>query len=553
MEKIQIQDASIRLNVVTPVVLKGALLLLGVGVVYILGYCIYQLLFHPLAKYPGPFLAKVSNGYAAYHAWKGDLHIDMWRCHVKYGDFVRYAPNRLNVNTSTGLRDIYTHGKNFRKSKNYNAMVHRALNTLTITDKKEHGRRRRVMSQGFSDASMRSYEPSMLAQAQKFCACLARSDEQLSAKTVERWLPARNMSQWCNYLAFDTMSDLIFGSDYDLLGKPDNRFVVDAIEASNVRVSVLLQAPEAITGRLDKWLFPESIQGRDRFIKFVNRLLRDTMKVDRSKRRDIFSILSTAKDPETGSGLGRAEIIAESTTLIVAGMASPASCAAELEDGLANDFVTGTDTSSTAMTGMFFYLAHYPHAYARAAQEVRSTFGDCSEIRIGPKLNSCSYLRACIDECMRMSPSVGSSLFREVQAGGAMVDGEFIPAGVDVGTPIYSIHHNPAYFPDPFAFLPERWLVSEASNTAGFGAYNPFSVGPRSCIGKGMALTELMLTMATVLLTLDFKLADGDEAGGMLSAEWGRHRPDEFQLRDHVTAAKNGPMIHFRIRDVESD
>ena len=68
------------------------------------GLCIYRLFFHPLARYPGPWLAKVSNLYAAYHAWLGDVHIDMWRCHQKYGDALRYAPDRLLVNTAEARR-----------------------------------------------------------------------------------------------------------------------------------------------------------------------------------------------------------------------------------------------------------------------------------------------------------------------------------------------------------------------------------------------------------------------------------------------------------------
>lgn len=70
----------------------------------LVGLVVYRLAFHPLAKYPGPFLARITNLYAAYHSWKGDLHIDMWRCHEKYGDHVRYAPNGLLVNNATGLQ-----------------------------------------------------------------------------------------------------------------------------------------------------------------------------------------------------------------------------------------------------------------------------------------------------------------------------------------------------------------------------------------------------------------------------------------------------------------
>lgn len=122
-----------------------------------------------------------------------------------------------------------------------------------------------------------------------------------------------------NYLAFDIMADLIFGGKYNLLERQTYRYVPTVIEASNVRVSAILQAPILKLGRLDKILFPKAIVGRNVFIRFVGKLLRDTLKVDRSEKKDLFAVLSTAKDPETGSRFTQEEIIAESTTLIVAG------------------------------------------------------------------------------------------------------------------------------------------------------------------------------------------------------------------------------------------
>lgn len=44
-----------------------------------------QFIFHPLARYPGPFLGRCSTLYAAYHAWRGTVHLDMYLCHQKYG------------------------------------------------------------------------------------------------------------------------------------------------------------------------------------------------------------------------------------------------------------------------------------------------------------------------------------------------------------------------------------------------------------------------------------------------------------------------------------
>lgn len=62
-----------------------SLILVGFLLIYVAGVVVYRLTLHPLAKYPGPFLAKVTDIYLAYHAWKGDRHLEFYRCHEKYG------------------------------------------------------------------------------------------------------------------------------------------------------------------------------------------------------------------------------------------------------------------------------------------------------------------------------------------------------------------------------------------------------------------------------------------------------------------------------------
>lgn len=55
----------------------------------------YRVFFHPLAKYPGPFLAKITDAYQLYHAYKGDRHLEFWRMHQKYGKKNFANPERL--------------------------------------------------------------------------------------------------------------------------------------------------------------------------------------------------------------------------------------------------------------------------------------------------------------------------------------------------------------------------------------------------------------------------------------------------------------------------
>ncbi|KAF7579347.1 Cytochrome P450 3A31 [Pyrenophora tritici-repentis] len=386
-----------------------------------------------------------------------------------------------------------------------------------MINKEEHARRRRIVSQGLSDAAVRFHEPTLMAHIQKCFALLSGTDE------------PKNVASWFNYLSFDIMADVVFGMQYNLLGSTANRAIPDAIEQSNVRVSVLLQSPVTPRiARIDRWLFPKAIQARDQFLNFVRGLVDKVMKPDCSSKATttIVSILKNAHDPVTGQKLGSKEVLAESTTLCVA----------------------GSDTSSTAMSATFFYLANSPKAYRRVQDEVRSLFNSAEEIRIGPKLSKLMYVRACIEEALRMSPPTGASLYREVLHGGATVNGEWFPPGVDLGVPIYAIQHNPEYYPSPFEFRPERWMESEGtpkkSIEAARAAFCPFSVGSRSCVGKHMALVELTLAVAYAVYTLDFEF--DPEKQQATDKRWGIE--DEFKLRDHITASKDGPHLRFTPR-----
>lgn len=227
------------------------------------------------------------------------------------------------------------------------------------------------------------------------------------------------------------------------------------------------------------------------------------------------------------------------------------------------------------MAATFFYLVRNEAALRTVTAEVRSKFSHVEDIVQGAALSSCTYLRACIDEAMRMSPSVGGIVPREVLPGGITIDGHTIPEGTVVGVPHYAIHHNPAYFPRPFEYVPERWITgarnplkrsgivatlskdgeaSAAEETTkddvarSQSAFCPFSIGPRGCIGKGLAYVEMTTTLARTIFLYDMRRAVGvvDPGEGGPELEWGRHRKEEFQLYDTFTSAKKGPVVEFR-------
>lgn len=116
------------------------------------------------------------------------------------------------------------------------------------------------------------------------------------------------------------MADIVFSGSYNTIEKPDNRHIISSIEASNVRISVLIQAAKLRFGRLDKKLFPTAIAARNTFVSFVSKMLIGRLSSQKTDYKDILSLVQKAHDPETGEKFGPKEVAAESSTLIVAGL-----------------------------------------------------------------------------------------------------------------------------------------------------------------------------------------------------------------------------------------
>ena len=219
--------------------------------------------------------------------------------------------------------------------------------------------------------------------------------------------------------------------------------------------------------------------------------------------------------------------------------------------------LAGGETTATTLASLLFYLSHNPTAYQKLSSEIRSTFSSGRDISNGPTLNGCKYLRACIDEALRVSTPATGTLWRQQARDDPKplyIDGHLIPRGTHFATSTYHIHHNPDYFPDPYAYRPERWLPDESDaerRRLMAAAFAPFSLGYRNCPGKPMAYMEVSLVMAKTIFYFDFERAPGavGRVGeGTPGDENGRERPDEFQLEDRFTATHQGPNLVFHPR-----
>ena len=146
----------------------------------------------------------------------------------------------------------------------------------------------------------------------------------------------------------------------------------------------------------------------------------------------------------------------------------------------------GSDTTRVAITSTIFYCLHNPDTLERLKAEIRGAFDDVEDICMGQRLDACHYLRSWINEAMRLCPPLGGIMPRQVLPGGAQIDGVFFAHGTEVGTPIYALHHQERYYPNAFAFKPDRWLVCSSGCTMddgvspSYSAFCPFGIGPRA-------------------------------------------------------------------------
>ena len=251
-------------------------------------------------------------------------------------------------------------------------------------------------------------------------------------------------------------------------------------------------------------------------------------------RQDMFHFLFQAKNPDDGKpAYSEQELLSEANLLIIA----------------------GSDTTAINLCGFFFYVSRNKRVYSKLVKEIRNTFQHAEEIIAGTKLTSCQYLRACLDESMRLTPAGPSELLRTILPGGQEIDGDFFPEGIQVGTSGWSSGRNDGYG-DPYVFRPERWIADPESGVtvddiARIRSYvHPFSAGPGNCVGQNLAILELLTTIARTLHRLDVRAAPGSALGeGAPELGWGRRDRNQYQLVDAYVSMREGPMLQFKRRE----
>lgn len=379
------------------------------------------------------------------------------RFHKKYGPVVRMAPNELSYSDSSSWRDIY--GSNqarpagmARDPAFYEPWDDKnSAPSLVNTSDRDHARIRRVYAKAFSKQALSEQEPLIFEHI-----------TQLIGKIYKEHHQPIDIVDILAFTITDINIDLQFGEPLHLLNDTTHHMWVKN-QSAYVRGAKVLEALAELP-----------------FIKTIFQLA--LPKLAKHAQAVHFGLLNAKLDHRLASRPDRPDFVH-----FLVGDNGPGAklSEAELRANMPVIMIGQTETTTAALSGLIALLLEAPHFLRQLQEEVRSTFRTRSDIN-SAAMEKMKVLNACINETLRIYPPVPGALPRIVPRGGAMISGNWVPAGTRVYTSSLATCHSSENFHDPDSFLPQRWYPGSEERFAQDvqAALKPFSVGTKDCIGQ---------------------------------------------------------------------
>ncbi|TFY76249.1 hypothetical protein EWM64_g7765 [Hericium alpestre] len=506
-----VREAISKLDLVSVAVLIPTLVVLA----HVIPYWVDP---HGLRQYPGPWLAKYSDLWLARVTAQGNRSEVVHELHKQYGPYARIAPNHLSVSDPAALQEIYAHGSGTMKSNFYDAFVSIQRGLFNVRDRVAHARKRKIVSHIFSQKSVLDFEP----HVREYVKMLIRQWDGLFDSAVKGgsgpegegwegrdgklWL---DCLPWYNYLAFDIIGDLAFGSPFGMLTACKDYAPVAKFSEKDTTVHgeiVGLPAVQILNDRgeysasmgvLPPWVrpwvkryIPWFSRGSDavKNLSGIAVAAVSTRLKAQVDRVDLLSKLKEGKDDE-GKPMSIGELTAEALTQLIA----------------------GSDTTSNTSCAITYYLAANPSVQTKLQKELDEVLGSNDDpVSTFNEVKRLTYLDAVINETLRIYSTSGIGLPRMAPAGGVMIRGKAYPEGTVLSTPTYTIHRDiAAWGEDSDDFRPERWFERDQDTMQ--KAFNPFSFGPRACVGRNLASMELQIIISSILRHFEFVLEEPEK------------------------------------------
>ncbi|KAI0474770.1 cytochrome protein [Xylaria cf. heliscus] len=440
------------------------------SVAWLLGKAVYNLYFHPLAKFPGPFWGRVSLFWRFWHTMGGRAHRAIETQHQKYGSVFRVSPNELSFASVDSWKTIYGYpppGQPHVVKGEFYDIYGAGFKTGCIgseRDPQQHALKKKNLSAAFSTKALNAQE----ALVQK---CWDQFVQKIGP--LSRATPAGiDIVKWFEMVTFDILGEMAFG-------EKKHHFWLDLILDHLQEITLVDNLRRfKFLATLGKWIVPSlTVRVREKHTGYSRAKVQKRLDTENTRHDFFTNLVSLVKSGQ----VSREEMTAHASTLIIA----------------------GGETTAHTLSSIVFYVLTTPGSAEKLWSEIRARYNSYDEIDATSALQL-PYLQAVIQEALRIHPSGAQGFPRN--SPGIVIDGHFVPPGTEVYTSAWTVVHDPANFHEPYAFKPERWIDPECTDIK--EASQPFSLGYRACIGRNFAFIEMALCIAKMAYKYDWELVD---------------------------------------------
>lgn len=444
-----------------------------------------------------------------YHNAFGRRYIAVDRAHKDLGNIVRIAPNHISFAEPSAYKEIYGHSAPTIKDTWYDNLAAGNPNMTTATDKAVHSRKRKNLSNVFSPKEVVVMEPRIEALSRKPLRNLRLKSQGYMVSAADRQAVkdgAFNLQPWLMMFTYDSIASMLWSSDFGFLEKGDDACLSRRSDDTVVSVHAMKtfhtsQAYVNVLAHLPSWwyvqarrLFKKTWQGQcaENFGGITRFKVQERLRSGPSEK-DLFSHYPITPTEKRPIPMKLPETVIENQVMLSA----------------------ATDVTQSALTYTMYLLA----ANTDKQNTLYKSLVDglpADERRPVPaykSLQNIPFLKACLDESMRLYPPIAFGLPRRTLPEGATIAGHYIPGNVTVSGPTYTLHRSEKLFKNANSFVPERWLpnnpeVTEEEQQNLKNYCLPFSTGGRACIGRNLGYMEMSLVVAAMVLSFEWELAE---------------------------------------------
>lgn len=449
-------------------------------------------------------------------AHTGERSAILTEMHKKH-PVIRVAPNILSYGDVRAIKDIYGHNSPCIKDPSYVLFSGSHFHLADVIDRGDHGRKRKVLSSAYALKNLEEWEHKV---ADKMVRLIRHFDECCTEP-----LPAGQSApapgdvklqfrSWVNFFTLDAISDIGLSEPLGFLDQGHSRTVARRTDGTRYEAD-MRDCLYEMARKQSLLIWPY------RWYRFINRLAdvipfygrmgalhrqwegiplelatRRLARYERGERLDDFFEALMRDKSSRPNNLEWGEIVAEVSIMLNA----------------------GSVTTAIAITNAVYQLLKNPGCMAKLREELDSALdagGADNDAQLYDdgvipydRLKHLPYLRACLDESLRLFPPTVHGLLRTTPEGGVAIADDHIAGGVSVMMSALTAHRDPAVFPDGDRFVPERWLGEAGKSLQPY--FLAFSAGPRGCIGRNISYLEQTVALGTLVRRYEFALPHPD-------------------------------------------